>query len=182
MIAKWALPKGALATENGLWADLSATYEVSFGNKLRLQLTVTNEGKKAVDFENALHTYLKVSDIEKIRIDGLQKVKYVDKVPGKEGTRSSKSEIRFGGEMDRIYLGSGPVTVKDGTSQLQIRTDGASNIVIWNPGGKRAKEFADIKGSEWRNFVCVEAANALDDALRLKPGKSHTMKYELAID
>lgn len=182
VIAKWALPKGALATENGLWADLSATYEVSFGNKLRLQLTVTNEGKKAVDFENALHTYLKVSDIEKIRIDGLQKVKYVDKVPGKEGTRSSKSEIRFGGEMDRIYLGSGPVTVKDGTSQLQIRTDGASNIVIWNPGGKRAKEFADIKGSEWRNFVCVEAANALDDALRLKPGKSHTMKYEVAID
>lgn len=181
VVAKWHLAKGSLKGQRAGWENLSATFEASFGNKLRLELSITNEGKKPVEFEDALHAYLLVSDVEKIQITGLEKVKYLDKVPGQEATRSAKKPITFSGETDRIYFGSGPVEIVDGARRIEVSTDGASNIVIWNPGAKRAKDFADIEGSQWRRFVCIEGANVLDDTLRLKSGKTHTLKYTVDI-
>jgi glucose-6-phosphate 1-epimerase len=39
----------------------------------------------------------------------------------------------------------------------------------------------DFGDDEWPAMVCVEAANALDDAFTLAPGASHTLRTRLRV-
>ena len=44
-------------------------YQVSFGKDLKLRLSVANDGKEPLHFEEALHTYLHVGDVEEMVVD-----------------------------------------------------------------------------------------------------------------
>jgi D-hexose-6-phosphate mutarotase len=55
---------------------------------------------------------------------------------------------------------------------------------VWNPGARRAAEpkAADIGPEHWNEFVCIEAGNVAEDAVRLAPGESSTINYELRLE
>ncbi len=51
------------------------------GEELHTDLRVTNTGDSAFHFTAALHSYYEVLDISKARVQGLQGLTYLDKVP-----------------------------------------------------------------------------------------------------
>ena len=55
--------------------------------------------------------------------------------------------------------------------RLVVTTEGASNIVVWNPWAAKAAEVADIGDGDWLRFVCVEGANVFENAVALDPGR-----------
>ena len=45
----------------------------------------------------------------------------------------------------------------------------------------KARAMPDFGDDEWPGMVCVEAANALDDALTLRPGETHQLKQRITL-
>jgi glucose-6-phosphate 1-epimerase len=152
------------------------------GPDLEVSLTTTNLAEEPVDYEEALHAYLVVGDIREARISGLDGMSFYDKVTRTRATHGG--DLAFSGETDAVFRTADPVTVHDPVlgRRLVVTTQGASNVVIWNPWDAKAKEAEDIGDDDWTGFVCVEGANVLDDAVILGPGDSHTMTYHLSVE
>jgi glucose-6-phosphate 1-epimerase len=174
------------AAGGSAWPHLFvAVYTVVIGSRLSLSLTVTNPGDEAVVFEEALHTYLEVSDIRTTYLTGLEGTAFDDSlagpVPVPAGSRSpgEPGPVRFSAETDRIYLDSGarPLAVKDAEAGRSVRIvkEGSETTVVWNPWIDKARSLPDLGDDEWKHMVCVEVSNIGARAVRLAPGGAHTM-------
>lgn len=77
---------------------------------------------------------------------------------------------------------AGEVVIDDNGNHRRIvmKKHNSASTVVWNPGAEGAKGFADMPDDQYSRMVCVEAANALDNAYTLKAGESHSMKMVLA--
>jgi glucose-6-phosphate 1-epimerase len=157
---------------------------VSFGGALQVALTVTNTGTAAFSYEDALHAYFAVGDVERIRIEGLDGAEFVDKTLDPDaGPRIQTGDITIIGETDRVYLSSGPIRIVDPVLDriIVIDKEGSADTVVWNPWVDRARAIADLADDEWREFVCVEAANTLGQAVSLAPGEQHRMCIDVRV-
>ena len=65
--------------------------------------------------------------------------------------------------------------------RLRIDKRGSRTTVVWNPGREAARTMADLGPEAWRSMLCVETANAADNAVRLEPGHRHEMSARLAV-
>ena len=65
--------------------------------------------------------------------------------------------------------------------RLVVTTEGAANLVVWNPWAAKAADVADIGDDDWERFVCIEGANAFENAVSLEPGQSHTTTYRVEV-
>jgi len=162
-----------------LWsAEFSATYTVTVGSELHLSLAIKNTGSTAMKFEEALHTYLTVGDVETIWIEGLGDTTYIDKVNNAARTAQSTAPIRFIDETDRVYLATRATCIVHDPSlgrQIRVAKTGSDATVIWNPWINKAKAMADFGDDEWPGMVCVETCNVADHAVTLEAGATHTM-------
>ena len=97
--------------------------------------------------------------------------------------RVQQGDLRFTGETDAVFRTSDPVTLHDPAlgRRLVVTTEGARNIVVWNPWDAKAEEVPDIGDDDWERFVCIEGANAFENAVVLAPGASHTTTYRLEV-
>ena len=59
--------------------------------------------------------------------------------------------------------------------RIRLDTFGSRSLVVWNPGEAGAAGIADMPDDGWRGFVCLEAANASEDAIELEPGQRHRL-------
>jgi len=59
--------------------------------------------------------------------------------------------------------------------RLIVDKAGSATTVVWNPWSAKAAEIADLEPDDWRHLVCVETANAADDAVTLAAGAQHVM-------
>ena len=157
----------------GLWPHrFRAELEVIvLEDRLSTALTIRNCDEEAFEFSVALHTYLRVSDIGKIAIAGLQGLEYLDAT--RDGRRETQREatLGFSGEVDRVYCGSGAraLALEDAGSALRIGAEGFADTVVWNPGPGLAAGMADLGAGNHAGFVCVEPANVAAP-VRLAPG------------
>ncbi|HEY3337027.1 MAG TPA: D-hexose-6-phosphate mutarotase, partial [Propionicimonas sp.] len=147
---------------------------------LRVALTVTNTGTADFSYEEALHTYLAVSDVARISLQGLDGCSYVDKVDG--GAQVQAGPVRFTGETDRLYSHTGEVVVEDPdwSRKIRVTKEGSAVTVVWNPGAARGASMADV-AQYWPGFVCVEAANTGDRTVTVPPGGTHTLAQTLQL-
>ena len=155
-----------------------ARYVVTVGASLTLALQVTNRDPFAVTIEEALHTYLRVRDIEAVEIGGLEGTSFLDRLTTPEASPGQAGPVRFTGETDRIYLNTeAAVTVFDRASGrcVNIAKHGSGSTVVWNPWATKAAAMADFGDDEWTGMVCVETCNVRAAAVTLAPGASHTM-------
>lgn len=179
--------KDTLDTRSSPWAhQFEAIYTVTVGRRLGLSLTVNNRDRKPFRYEEALHTYLAVSDIHQVAISGLENAPFIDKVAGEDrGTvDATGTPLTFSGETDRIYFGEAPlVTVSDPAAgrQLHVAGEGSGTTVVWNPWAEKAAKMADFGDDEWPSMVCVETSNVKTAAITLEPGETHTtsVHYEV---
>lgn len=138
----------------------------------------------AVTFEEALHPYFAVSDVRQVRIRGLEGVSYLDKTAAMARKPGEAEPIAIAAETDRVYLGtSGPVAIEDPGwhRRIVIGKSGSSTTVVWNPWIAKAKTMPDFGEDEWIEMVCVESANAADDAITLAPGATHVMAATIEV-
>jgi glucose-6-phosphate 1-epimerase len=128
--------------------------------RLDIELYAHNTGETSWPFAAALHTYLAVSDMTLVRLQGLEGCHYLDNVAGGEALEDHP-EKRFYGEFDRIYSQAPSLLLRDGPRRLGIETAHLPDAVIWNPGPDKCAALKDMPPEGWQHMLCVEAANIL---------------------
>ena len=109
----------------------------------------------------------------------------MDKTAGMARRPGASEPITIAAETDRVYLGAkGTVTIEDPgwRRRVVVGKSGSSTTVVWNPWVAKAKAMPDFGDEEWPGMVCVETANAMDDAVTLAPGATHVMTATLAVE
>ncbi len=162
-----------------LWPhDAEALLTVSLtADTLTLSLTTTNTGASAFSLTEALHTYFAVGDIAQTHVDGLDGCGYIDAV-GTWTRRQQQGAVTFSGEVDRIYLDPpGDIVIDDsaGGRRIHINASGSRSAVVWNPWIDKSARLGDMGADGYTRMLCVETANAADDAIALAPGATHTL-------
>ncbi|WP_411849269.1 lytic murein transglycosylase [Stenotrophomonas sp. LGBM10] len=156
--------------------------ELRIGRTLEQRLVTENTGTQPVSFTQALHNYFQVSDATQVSVDGLDGLSYLDKFENyatahaQQGAWSLR-DPRDPGRSDRIYTDAGGRYVLNDPGfkrRIEITTAGSRSLVAWNPGEAGAAKMADV-GAGWRNYVCLEAANAGPDVVTLAAGATHTL-------
>jgi glucose-6-phosphate 1-epimerase len=148
-----------------------------------MELTVTNTGSTSFRFEEALHTYFRVGDVEYVEVRGLEGVSFLDNVD-ENRQKVQASGLKLTGPTDNAYIDSrGAVTFSDAALRRTVRTEkeNSSTTIVWNPWRQGAAKLADLGDEEWRQMICVEASNILGSAISLDPGEEHTMRAEIGL-
>jgi D-hexose-6-phosphate mutarotase len=157
---------------------------VTVGAALEVALTVENRAPSAFVFQEALHTYLHVGDVEAASVHGLEGAAYIDKADGMARRRQGREPVRLRGLTDRVYLDTERACiVEDPVLKRHLRLDkrGSRTTVVWNPGLEVARTMADLGADAWRSMLCLETANVADNAVRLEPGQCHEMSARLTV-
>lgn len=159
-------------------------HTLSIGKSLRLALKVTNTGEAPFRFEEALHSYLRVSDAGSVRVRGLDRVSYLDNMDGNR-RKTQSGDVVFPAQTDNAYVDvTGSAELIDPVWRRAIVTEKSNSgtTVVWNPGQEGSAPLKDLGSEEWRQFACVEASNILGSAVSLAPGAEHTMQAILRVD
>jgi glucose-6-phosphate 1-epimerase len=162
-----------------------ARLECRIGRTLYVGLQVTNLGEAPMTYEDGLHTYFAVADLEPVRLEGLHGATYRDQRDG--GRRKVDDETRFAfrRDVDRTYVDTpASVVIHDPAGRRRIHLDkqGSRTTVVWNPAPLLTPGFADLDEDSWRKFVCVETVNADANRLQLAPGASHTTGMSVRVE
>jgi glucose-6-phosphate 1-epimerase len=160
-------------------------YEVVVGERLGLALEVENVGDSPLNFEEALHAYYSVSDVRQIEVNGLEDTDYLDRADNAKPRHQGTGAIRFARETDQLHLNTrAAVTIDDPGWQRRIVIEkrGSDSTVVWNPWIEKASRLADFGDDEWPHMVCVEPANAAENAVTVAPGAMHTMGMTVRVE
>ena len=149
------------AETHAVWsAEFRATLSVRVGGpSLVTTLEVENIGASPFSFTCALHTYLRVHDVAQVEVRGLQGSRYRDAADRTRLRLDDDPVLRITGELDRVYVGAPPdVVVREPRRALRVSAREFPDLVLWNPGRKRAAALADMEPDGERAMLCVEAA------------------------
>ncbi|MBA8683626.1 lytic murein transglycosylase [Stenotrophomonas tumulicola] len=161
---------------------------VTVGATLQQQLITENTGTVPATITQALHNYFRVGDAGRVDVDGVDGLEYLDKYENYAQSRRQQGpwnlrDPRDPGRSDRIYTGAGgryvlrdPVLKR----RITLETQGSRALVAWNPGAEAAAGMADV-GDGWRDYVCLEAANAGPDVVTIPAGGRHMLQQTLSV-
>lgn len=151
---------------------------VIVGDTLRMELCTENTGAEAFVVGEALHTYFRIGDIGAVRVTGLEGCDYWDKVGGST-LRKQEGAISFSGETDRVYVNTtAECVIEDDKLKRRIRIakSGSLSTVVWTPWTEKANKMGDMGQPDgWREMVCVESVNAVDNVVTVAAGTRHTL-------
>lgn len=157
--------------------DFRLVCRATFGAQLQLELIVTNTGSALLSFEEALHVYFAIGDVQAAAVRGLDGTRYIDKVD-RFTEKIQSGDIRISSETDRIYLNTQhDLDLIDPAlaHRLTIRKQNSASTVVWNPWADKSAAMSDLGPGQWKKFLCLETANIGASAVHLGPGESHTM-------
>ena len=163
-------------------APFCLVHRVVFGPELILELACTNTGKTDLHFEEALHTYNRVSDVANVRLQGLDGVQFLDNTDSNRA-KTQHDDVTIALATDNAFIGTqSNVDLIDPGSHRQIRLKKAGSLttVVWNPWREGAARLHDLGDGEWKQFLCVEASNILAASVSLAPGEQHRMTAVLS--
>lgn len=162
------------AETRALWPHaFAAEMSISIGGgRLDMELEVSNTGDTPFSFTAALHTYLKVREVEALRIEGLRGLDYRDSADDNRMKKESGVGVLIEDETDRIYHGAPPtLLVREDHRALGIHAENFPDVVIWNPWEDKCRQLADMPADGFRRMLCVEAA-AVRQPVELAAGAS----------
>ena len=165
---------------------LTLLLTMRIGRALEQALTTVNLGRETVRFTQALHTYFRVADAERVAVSGLDGLRFADKFDDfNEHTQRGDWDLhdaRDPGRCDRIYADTqGRFDLVDpvGSRRVTLTTSGSRSLVVWNPGAEWIKTFADLPPDGWKHYVCLEAANCGADVVELATDDSHVLQQTI---
>lgn len=158
----------------------SAKLIITLTDRLTVTLQTTNHDTRPISITQALHTYLPVSDLEHANIKGLEGTDYADKLKQFEQAQERRVHVNVSEPTDRVYFDSSPeLTLVDQNLTTIVGKQNSNTTIIWNPGRDTADTMADISADHYRGFICIEAANALSDEVRVEPNTSYELVQTL---
>ncbi len=174
-------------TEHPSWPHACrAELCIEVASDLRISLTTTNTGDAAFELSEALHTYFHISDIAAVRLHGLNGVGYWDKAGGGTEFCTQEGSLSFTAETDRVYVNSAATCVLEDPGlkrRIVVEKQGSLSTVVWTPWVDKAQRMGDLGEPDgWREMLCVESGNALENTLTLQPGERHGFQvhYQVA--
>lgn len=136
-------------------AEITVMLEV---DRVDIELCVENTGDAPFEFTGALHSYLRLVQVEDAALEGLRGFEYRDALTG-EHKFESGTELLIEAEVDRVYFDvTRPQYLKAGNHSLGIQNQGFPDVVVWNPWVERCAELKDMPDADWRHMLCIEAA------------------------
>ena len=167
------------------YADFTVRLRVTVGSHLQMELEVQNYGKEPFIYEEALHTYFAVGDVRQASVSGLEGTLYIDKTDGFKRKQLGSEALRIAKETDQVHLNTNTTCVVHDPAwnrRLIVEKSGSETTVIWNPWIDKTTRMADMAPDEWREMICVETANAADNALSLAPGGTHKLTTSIRLE
>ena len=164
--------------------EFRLVHRATFGSQLKLELVCTNTGTTPLRFEEALHTYNRVADVQHVRLHGLDTVSFLDNTDSNK-EKAQRGDVAIASQTDSAYLNTrNTVELSDPKMRRRIRLAKANSLttVVWNPWREKASELRDLADGEWTQFLCVEASNILDAAVHLEPRQEHRMTAILSVE
>ncbi len=158
-------------------------HRVTFGSELKLELICTNTGTTPVHFEEALHTYNQVADVEQVQLQGLDTVHFLDNTDANQ-EKMQIGDVAIASQTDSAYMNTDSASsLLDPKMRRRIRLQKEKSLttVVWNPWRDGAAGLKDLGDGEWKEFLCVEASNILGAAVNLDPGQEHKMTAVLSV-
>ena len=164
---------------------LEVRLDIELGSSLRMALSTCNRGPESFALTLALHSYFAVGDVEQVQLQGLENLRFDSRVEGTHGslqmgafklhTLCDNTYAQANQRAEHQYLLTDPVWQR----QIRLTTLGSQSCVVWNPGADGAAAMADVPDAAWKDFLCVEAANAGPDVVTLAPGAQHQLQQTL---
>jgi len=137
-------------------AELTVMLE---SDRVDLEFAVTNTGGETFSFTGALHSYLRVVQVEDVALEGLYGHDYRDAANGDQVIRDTGTAVTVDRETDRVYFNvKRPQLLQAGNLSLGIQAQGFPDVVVWNPWVDKCADLADMPADGWRHMLCVEAA------------------------
>lgn len=172
------------ASTRALWPHAFALdLTITVGSELAIDLTSRNTGDQPFTASGALHTYFAVADVTQMVIEGLTECDYIDQLDGRQIKRQT-GDIHIRREVDRIYVNSDDTCIIHDallSRKIQVKKAGSQTTVVWNPWIEKARAMADFSDEGYQHMVCIEAANAAEDVVRLAPGEAHTLSQIISV-
>jgi glucose-6-phosphate 1-epimerase len=166
------------ATKKWWPAEFRLVLRATFGKELSVELVVTNRGRTSLRFEEALHAYFRVGNIEMTRARTPDALYYIDKTDSHR-IKTQLGDIMISSETDSVYLDTrDEIRLEDPLLQRHvcITKENSSTTVVWNPWAQKAHSMSDLGADEWMQMICVEPSNVAGSAVDLAPGQQHSMK------
>ena len=163
--------------------EFRLVHRATFGSELTLELVCTNTGTTPLRFEEALHTYNRVSDVHDARVQGLDAVSFLDNIDSNR-EKTQRGDVAAVSQTDNAYLNTtSAVDLFDPKMHRRIRLQKANSLttVVWNPWREGAQGMRDLGDGEWTQFLCVEASNILSCAVNLEPGQEHKTTATISV-
>jgi glucose-6-phosphate 1-epimerase len=167
------------------YAGFHLRYRVTVGSELEMRLETRNHGQEPLTFEEALHAYFAIGDINQASVSGLEGTTYIDKTDGFKRKKLGNEPLRIAKETDEVHLSTeATCVVHDPVWQRRITVEksGSDSTVIWNPWIEKTKGMSDMAADDWMGMICVETANAADNAVHLPPGAARTMTTLIRVE
>ena len=163
--------------------EFSLVLEVVINDSLEIVLTTKNLSQESFTITQALHTYFNIRDIDDIEIVGLGKLQYLDKLTD-FSEKPQQGHVQVAGEIDRVYLTPPPTVnlTKTGFARdIVITSAGTETLVVWNPGKEITSLLSDVDATAYKNFICIETANAVVDKVLIDAGGHYSIsaKYHV---
>ncbi len=177
---RFALPPSDATKE---FPAFAAEYFVTVSDSLKCELRITNKSQQNFTFEDCLHTYFQVGDINQISVTGLKGAAYLDQMENFARKTEANDQIKINCETDRIYLDTeSTVEILDQKLKRRIRIakSGSRSTVLWNPWIEKSKRMPDFGDDEFHRMVCVESCNAAENKRTLAPGETSSLKIDLS--
>lgn len=155
------------------------------GATLQVTFRVTNTGTTSFQYSDALHTYFNISDIATIDLDGFDNSPYYEAF-GDQLFHQTNTSLHPGIENNRRYIqhsGEAVITDPGYNRNILIGKTGSRVTVVWNPGPITSKNFNDMPPDGYKNFICIEPANAYAgiDMVDLAPGEDYSISTTIKI-
>ena len=147
---------------------------ITIAQTLTIALTTTNCDQQAFEISSALHSYFSVADIKDVVVEGLDSTPYFDALT--QELKTQEGNVSIAEEVDRVYQNvHQPLTLHDQKRTVHIGAEGSSSVVIWNPWKEKSATMSDMTDNAYTTMLCIETANALEDARRVPPGGEHIL-------
>jgi glucose-6-phosphate 1-epimerase len=163
---------------HSLWPHaFHASLHATFGTDLTLTLGLKHLGSLPAQYEMAIHPYIAVGDVTRVRISGLEAARFEDHSPAP----SHDAALTLGKQgIDRLYECAKPVIIHDDANKrnIVVHSPEAGNRILWNPGEKGVPGLGQ---HVWRQFLCLEPGNIGSQAPILQPGQQATFTTSIQV-
>lgn len=188
------------SSESSVTLELRDTEELRkiWPHRFHLRYTVSVTANKALEldwevhalddmsFTCALHTYFSVSDISKVRVEGLRGTRFQDHLQNMKVEEETRDFVTVAQEVDRTYLQVGRVIrLHDDHQQQVVRLTTSPELadaVVWNPWiEKSIKMSSDFGADEYLKMICIEVG-VVEKPVILSKGAVWKAKHEIAVE